>query len=249
MPTQNTFNENLNDYPRRSLGRIYSKTELLSEYFGFLPVELADDVYNAYNYVFYTALEALEKYLKNLDGLSQANIDSAIRQFECKVEQVLDKKFNVFERYLYDNILQISENNHIPMEHYKDLDLKVTEEQENLVDQELLKCRRAALSQKAMNHILNKKLNKLDRDSKEIESYLQLTQALSQTSENIHVTHPDDVIRFAADQCEQLRQSTLNTLRLINDKDLMQNLTAPDKRLKYMLEDVQNKLDAFKSKE
>ncbi|KAI8142988.1 Mis12 protein-domain-containing protein [Fennellomyces sp. T-0311] len=138
--------ENRNNYPRRSIARIYNKDELLAEFFGFLPVQFADEVYNAYNYVFYTALESLEQFLQSLDGLNDRDIKDSMQQFEKKVEEVVDANFNIFERYLYDNILMVPKSIDPPMEHYDGLDLSVTEEQEELLDQELEQYRKSVLA-------------------------------------------------------------------------------------------------------
>ncbi|KAI9261417.1 Mis12 protein-domain-containing protein [Phascolomyces articulosus] len=246
MSSQYSFYENFNDYPKRSVGRTYNKTELLAEFLGFLPIQLADDIYNAYNVVFYTALESLEKYLKSLDGLHITEIDEALKRMEEKIEKVLDEKFNTFEKYLYDHILRVSGDIYIPMEHYKGLDLSVTEEQEDLLDQEIDRCKKAVLSQKTMNHILKNKINQVDRDSKALDSYVESTQALANISETQFATHPNDVMRFTSDQCEHLRRSMLVLLQFTNDDDLMKKLTTPDKRLKYMLDDVQSKLEAYR---
>lgn len=55
-------------YPKRSLLQLYNDSEFLAEHFGFLPIEVLDELYNAYNFVFYRANEALETYIKSLSA-------------------------------------------------------------------------------------------------------------------------------------------------------------------------------------
>lgn len=81
---------------------------------------------------------------------------------------MLDENFNTFQQYFYDNILKLPPHINIPLKHHevsdllitgviikvqafmytcnKGLDLECTEEQEDLIDQELEKARRAVLA-------------------------------------------------------------------------------------------------------
>ncbi|KAG2222447.1 hypothetical protein INT45_009459 [Circinella minor] len=142
MSFQNPVYKNNNNHPKLP----YNKSERLGEFLGFVPDQLANDLYNTYNVVVYTTLESLESYLKTLDGLSEIQIKEQLQRFDEKVEQILDKNFSGFEKYFYDNIFGVMIEGHIPLEHYEGLDLDVTEEQEDVVDRALEKSRRVVLA-------------------------------------------------------------------------------------------------------
>ncbi|KAI9318605.1 hypothetical protein BX666DRAFT_1929706 [Dichotomocladium elegans] len=237
---------NPNTYPRRSTSRIYNDMEFLAEHFGFLPVEMLDELYNGYNMVCYRFIDALEDFLKSYSTLKSLDYEENLKEFEINVEKTLDKYFNIFQKYVFDHILRLPRNKPLQLDHYQGLDLMCTDEQEDLVDQELAKARRSLMSQKAFRHILRNKLTKLDQEMAMASVKEQLILSWLQIARDNNVYPVHDSARFVAEQAERLRKTILEVIQRIRETGAFEKLTSPDERTQHILNTVQLQLNAYR---
>lgn len=128
-------------------GTSYRVTALLTEHFGFAPLNLIDDVINAVNHIMYKCTQAIETYLKerqentlqdikNNESLlrkfkeNEKEVDNEIKvgtaKLETLLESLVDKNFDKFELYSLRNIFTLPhdlvEEGWIRLQHQEGLD-------------------------------------------------------------------------------------------------------------------------------
>ncbi|CDH49505.1 predicted protein [Lichtheimia corymbifera JMRC:FSU:9682] len=236
--------------PLKRSTREYDDKEFLGEHFSYLLADLLDDWYNGYNLVAYKAIDAYEDYIKNnRPEIKDMEMHEAIDQFQKRVEQELDVQFNIFQKYMYDNITRLPPNTNIQLAHHKGLDLSATKEQEDLLDQELLKARRKILAQKGFKHKLECKSRDLDKELAEVDKVSNMLQLLTKIARNENVPHVDDSVRYVASEAERLRQSTAALVEAIQGKGLLDRVADnQNDRSKFVQATLQKLMERYKNK-
>ncbi|CDS03889.1 hypothetical protein LRAMOSA06844 [Lichtheimia ramosa] len=131
----------------------------------------------------------------------------------------------------------------------KDLDLNATQEQEDLLDQELLKARRKLLAQKAFRHKLECKSRELDKELAEMDKVSNTLQSWDKIAHNENVPRVDDLLRYMAVQAEDLRQSTKTLVETIEEKGVADRAIDNESDQNKSLQEVLEKLmEQHKSK-
>ncbi|KAI7880202.1 hypothetical protein K492DRAFT_237374 [Lichtheimia hyalospora FSU 10163] len=233
------MNTNPTITPLKRSPRVYDDMEFLAEHFDYLLVDLLDDWYNGYNLVAYKAIDAYEDYIKNnRPEIKPMEMHDAIDQFQKRVEKEVDVQFNIFQKYVYDNILHLPRNTSIQLAHYKDLDLSATKEQEDLLDQELLKARRKLLAQKAFKHKLECKSLDLDKELAEIDKVSNTLQLLTKIACNEN-----------ASEAERLKQSTITLVEAIQVNGLLDRVADnQNDRSKFVQATLQRLMERYKTR-
>ncbi|CAJ0825909.1 5450_t:CDS:2 [Entrophospora sp. SA101] len=123
---------------------LYREHELLTEHFGFLPISIIDDIINVVNEIIYAALTGIEVFVgKELGQVEEAA--QGMHKVETLLENLIDRNYEIFERYTLDNIFAIRENVQITLNHYKGLDFTIDQSEEDKIDKELKEMRRSTL--------------------------------------------------------------------------------------------------------
>ncbi|KAF7727062.1 hypothetical protein EC973_008025 [Apophysomyces ossiformis] len=129
-----------------STRRLYDNEELLAEHFGYLPIRILDDLYDGCITIICGSLIGLKEYLWSVSNVDPAAIDEAMLIFEDEVQKIVDQSFNIFQKYVFDNILHLPEDRLFTLEHEQDLDQGYTEDNEALLDEELEKARASLIA-------------------------------------------------------------------------------------------------------
>ncbi|CCH61246.1 hypothetical protein TBLA_0E01920 [Henningerozyma blattae CBS 6284] len=118
--------------------------DILTEYLGFPPISLIDDILNFINETMLKCTFALETYLMShnvVDGIDYSNeISSGIEKYENILTKSIDKNFDKLELYLLRNVLHIPQDivNADSFRSVDQMDLNyVNEFQKNLIDSQI----------------------------------------------------------------------------------------------------------------
>ncbi|KAI8097020.1 uncharacterized protein BX664DRAFT_325416 [Halteromyces radiatus] len=227
--------------------RAYEDAEFVSEHLGFLPIDILDKLYNAGNIACYKALEGLKPYLSMCSQLQQDKkqqlLDKAFTLFEAHLEVLIDKTFNKFQQYFLDSILYIPHDQPIILEHYKDLDLTLTEDHIDLIDAELEEARNSVISQKAFNHWIKKEEKRLDRSLRIQEEYKRQLEFMSSLSNEYKVPQLDDAVQGVAGDLDKLQTQVERRLDEVFKQGILDNLETNDIRRNYLREVIQRHIE------
>jgi hypothetical protein len=92
--------------------------ELLTEYFGFCPIDFVDDIINTVNDLLYKAMDELEKIIR----AELADEDQVVRGMaavETLFENAIDKYFDKFELYCMSQIFVLPNHGRVVLPHYE----------------------------------------------------------------------------------------------------------------------------------
>ncbi|CAJ0824547.1 10350_t:CDS:2, partial [Entrophospora sp. SA101] len=95
-------------------------------------------------FLLYDALTGIEVFVgKELGQVEEAA--QGMHKVETLLENLIDRNYEIFERYTLDNIFAIRENVQITLNHYKGLDFTIDQSEEDKIDKELKEMRRSTL--------------------------------------------------------------------------------------------------------
>jgi hypothetical protein len=91
--------------------------ELLTEHFGFNPMDFVDDIINTANDLIYKAMDQLEKII-SLEIKDPALVEKGMSSIETLFENAIDKYFDKFELYCMSQIFVLPHNGRVVLPHY-----------------------------------------------------------------------------------------------------------------------------------
>ncbi|KAI8391409.1 uncharacterized protein BYT42DRAFT_556781 [Radiomyces spectabilis] len=226
--------------------RVYDDMEFLAEHFGFLPVHVSDAIYDACNAVVYLAIEGLEQYLVSINGMNPKQLHDELGNFEQKLESVMDSSFNIFEQYLFDNVLKLPKDIDITLDHHKDLKFDYTAEDEALLDLELEKARRAVMAQEALQYNLEVEIDRLDKQIQTVDEYKNSLAFLTKIAREQKVFPTKDTMQLVAEQLLRLQELITENVQIAKSDRTWKNLQRADDRMAYLQRAVQKQLDTLR---
>ncbi|KAJ3364097.1 hypothetical protein HDU91_002721 [Kappamyces sp. JEL0680] len=160
---------------------------LLVEYLNFAPIHFIDDNLNAANSNLYKATANLEHQLglelSSTGGADhEQELEKGLVAIETLLEKSIDSKFDRWELYCLKNILCLPAGvDARDLPHYKDLDLRVTLEQEQELDLELDRIRALKITERW-------KKAKLLKQQEKVQSRLAELKKLQESLEGLKTT-------------------------------------------------------------
>jgi hypothetical protein len=91
--------------------------ELLTEHFGFNPMDFVDDIINTANDLIYKAMDQLEKII-SLEIKDADLVEKGMSSIETLFENAIDKYFDKFELYCMSQIFILPHNGRVVLPHY-----------------------------------------------------------------------------------------------------------------------------------
>ncbi|ORX60452.1 hypothetical protein DM01DRAFT_1332609 [Hesseltinella vesiculosa] len=215
--------------------RVYEQTELVAEHLGFLPIDFLDDFYNVTNIALYKSLSLLRDYLdEHTNNKQKASLEKAFPRLEKHMEKAIDKQFSLFTQYFLDHIIHLPENKAITLEHYKGLDLTISDSHLELLDQELELARNQVLSQKAFQHKLLQEKDRLEQLLNEIQLHKDALQ-LDDIEKESDIQLNPDTLQQAMENTEKVEE----TVRSLESQLPLRLRDHKDDRYAYLSEVVQ----------
>lgn len=95
-----------------------TQMEVLTEYFGFCPIDFVDDIINAVNDLLYKAMDELEKLIRQ-EIKDEDLIEKGMTAVETLFESAIDKYFDKFELYCMSQIFVLPHEGKVVLPHYE----------------------------------------------------------------------------------------------------------------------------------
>ncbi|KAJ3034556.1 hypothetical protein HK097_004471, partial [Rhizophlyctis rosea] len=152
--------------------------ELLTEHLGFPPMQYVDDVINAVNDNAYRGIAACEKFVLDVIKLDEEEAEKGLAATETLFENNIDKQFDRFELYFFQNILKIPENLPLTLPHHETTDAAVTTEEEAAVDAELTELRQRLRAAKYFQSVVRNQTQELRKQKPSLEKLKFETERL-----------------------------------------------------------------------
>ncbi|KAI7869239.1 Mis12 protein-domain-containing protein [Spinellus fusiger] len=226
----------------------YNDSEFLTEHLGFMPERVMDEIYDSTNRVVYEAMKGMRAYFESLPSVDHQSLEKVGEVFswgvyDQHVEAEIDNAFNQLQKYFIGNVLHLPPNLKIELDHYKGLDLDCTEEEKEMLDQQLMEARADVSAQITFQRRLESEEYHLDQQLKSLERYHHDLSFLSTIPRQENVGPIHETMRVVTDQVKQLNQSVSRVLETISrDTNRKVPLVAIDMRTKYLQETVKSKL-------
>ncbi|ORZ20506.1 hypothetical protein BCR42DRAFT_408918 [Absidia repens] len=216
--------------------RAYEDSEFVSELFGMLPIDLLDKLYNIHNIVFYRVLDGFRQFLIANTTMNASRkehlLQKVLPRFETFVEVSIDRFFNIFQQYFLDNILYIPNDPLIVLDHYKGLNMKLTEEDMDELDEELEKARNEVIPQMAFKQWITKEEKRLDKSIHIQQEYHRQLGFMNSLVKEYRVPELDDALRQLTLDSEELKnrmQRRLDEVFRQGAPNTLENLESPKK--------------------
>ncbi|KAJ3305818.1 hypothetical protein HDV03_000927 [Kappamyces sp. JEL0829] len=177
---------------------------LLVEYLNFAPIHFIDDNLNAANSNLYKATANLEHQLglelSSTGGADhEQELEKGLVAIETLLEKSIDSKFDRWELYCLKNILCLPAGvDARDLPHYKDLDLRVTLEQEQELDLELDRIRALKITERW-------KKAKLLKQQEKVQSRLAELKKLQESLEGLKATAVEAGVFPVADNANRIK--------------------------------------------
>ncbi|OAD71582.1 hypothetical protein PHYBLDRAFT_170243 [Phycomyces blakesleeanus NRRL 1555(-)] len=242
--------------------RLYSDSEFLAEHMGFLPERVMDEIYDTTNKVVYEAMKGMRLYFESLPGidiaaLSEKNCNFFFKKrfsycqnwkvYDKRVETEIDCAHTELQKYVVGNVLRLPTSLHITLDHYKDLDLDSTEEDEVDLNKQLEKARKDLLTQKAFKNRLIIEEKQVDDQMTALEKHKRAYGFLSKMPQEGDVWPINDAMRMVTENVRALNQAIYRVLERISMDGSMDRLVRPDERTLYLRRVVKEKIDDFQN--
>lgn len=132
--------------------------KILIEYLGFSPISFIDKILNLINLNLYDFIKEFETQLKTENQSDFDDLNNGCAAIETLMERSIDSKFDKWELYCLKNILCLPKGTNVAsLPHYKDLNLKVTNEDHDMLDNELAQLRMQRIAERWKRIQLEKK--------------------------------------------------------------------------------------------
>jgi hypothetical protein len=92
--------------------------ELLTEYFGFCPIDFVDDIINTVNDLLYKSMDELEKIIR-AELTDEDQVERGMAAVETLFENAIDKYFDKFELYCMSQIFVLPNHGRVVLPHYE----------------------------------------------------------------------------------------------------------------------------------
>ncbi|KAL0074287.1 hypothetical protein J3Q64DRAFT_1361511 [Phycomyces blakesleeanus] len=227
--------------------RLYSDSEFLAEHMGFLPERVMDEIYDTTNKVVYEAMKGMRLYFESLPGIDIAALSENWKVYDKRVETEIDCAHTELQKYVVGNVLRLPTSLHITLDHYKDLDLDSTEEDEVDLNKQLEKARKDLLTQKAFKNRLIIEEKQVDDQMTALEKHKRAYGFLSKMPQEGDVWPINDAMRMVTENVRALNQAIYRVLERISMDGSMDRLVRPDERTLYLRRVVKEKIDDFQN--
>ncbi|KAG2172097.1 hypothetical protein INT43_001574 [Umbelopsis isabellina] len=230
--------------PPNAIARRYNHLELITEHLGYLPVRFTDDFYNACIGCMSKAVEGVEAFINTLPGDEKKKVEG-VEKFDILLDNVFDKRFVVFEEFVFNNIFRLPDNLPITLSHNKNLNFTYTQAYEDHLDKELEEMRKNVIAQKALRFKLKSQIQSTDQLTKRLEYCQKELGFLSSIPKQHGISQIGDTMDLVSNQLQQL-QSLMRPLKeFVADSEKMAYLSKEDVRAQYIKQDVRRQLRLF----
>ncbi|KAI9355841.1 Mis12 protein-domain-containing protein [Pilaira anomala] len=204
---------NLNEIKTRP----YSNEELLADLFGFSPLRLSDDFYNAMNDCLYNVVEGITNSLVSFRPDKTKEIEEAIKSFEKDVEINLDNAFNTFQEYVLSSVLSVPPQLDIKYDDINDIQTNLSKEHEDTLDENLNKLRASIVTQKKLKRFLENQLEDAENELNMMDECSELLSFLTEIPNKHNVIDIEFSAASLKDNIENLKEAVLQALPEIQD--------------------------------
>ncbi|KAI9283541.1 Mis12 protein-domain-containing protein [Umbelopsis sp. AD052] len=230
--------------PPTTVVRRYNQLELITEHLGYLPVRFTDDFYNACIGCMAKAVEGVEAFVSTLPGDERKKMEG-VEKFDTLLDNAFDKRFVVFEEFVFNNIFRLPENLPITLSHNKGLNFTYTQAYEDHLDKELEELRKSVIAQKALQFKLKNQIKSTERLTQRLESCQKEMGFLTTIPKQNGLTQIGDTIDLVSNQLQTLQNLMVPLQEFMADPEKMALVAKEDQRTQYIKRDVQRQLRMY----
>ncbi|KAI7899370.1 uncharacterized protein BX663DRAFT_212421 [Cokeromyces recurvatus] len=235
-----------NDELKMKNPRAAIEHELLTEIFGFVPTRVLDDLFNLANIIFYKVMEGTAERLTKLRPDKLREINTALDKYEKITETKLDQLFNLLQQYIAQGTWKIPENLDVQFEKHKDIEFKITNEDNDRMDYELEELRAKIIAQKKFRAVLTQTYNNLATENKQLDTQLENIKFLKDVAKEEKIQDVQNTLKLIRDQVTQLQNAVLNQLK--NPTQVNYNNLLDAERSKYLRSKIEAQLKELHNK-
>ncbi|CAO3592072.1 unnamed protein product [Absidia cylindrospora] len=166
-------------------------------------------------------------------------LTKVLPRFETFVEVSIDRFFNIFQQYFLDSILYIPDDPLIVLDHYKGLNMKLTEEDMDELDEELKTARNDVISQMAFKQWITKEEKRLDRSIHIQQEYHRQLGFMNSLVKEYKIPELDDALRqltLDSEELENRMQRRLDEVVRQGVPNTLENMESPKKYISDVIQ-------------
>ncbi|EIE84960.1 hypothetical protein RO3G_09670 [Rhizopus delemar RA 99-880] len=221
--------------------REYHELELLTEILGFLPKKFLDEIYDNMNIIIYNVIEGVNERLEEMHKDKAILIFDQFKTYERELETILDKVFNRFQQYLYDEVWKLPD--HLDIRLYNDANgMNISEETENYLNEHVEILKKKTQAQRLLNMRLKRELQSIEYQRRSYDDYRQLTSILKEAAEKRNILNLEETmthIRYQLDELKGLLDKVLVTMDELKRKE------EPDPKILRLRENIRGILNSL----
>ncbi|KAG0746972.1 hypothetical protein G6F63_005981 [Rhizopus arrhizus] len=163
------------------------------------------------------------------------------KTYERELETILDKVFNRFQQYLYDEVWKLPD--HLDIRLYNDANgINISEETENYLNEHVEILKKKTQAQRLLNMRLKRELQSIEYQRRSYDDYRQLTSILKEASEKRNILNLEETIthiRYQLDELKGLLDKVLVTMDELKRKE------EPDPKILRLRENIRGVLNSL----